>query len=185
MLGSAPWLVPALARRYLRRMKLERLLFLMIVAGAVGTACSADWAPEPSGSGGSGGAKWMTGAVDTTSSGQSGSGTSGTGFSATSGGGGGDPASCAAMGECGNFGAGCIKCAAKVACSVEYDACFNDAPCKAYSLCIDACGPKDLDCAQLCVNQSPGGASEYQALIHCVLCGDCSTLCEHAPETCK
>lgn len=185
-LVTAPWLVPARARRYVRRMKLERLLFLMIASGAIGAACSADWAPEPNGSGGSTGETGTTGATDTGSTGQSGSGTSGTGSSGTSSGvGGGFPASCADTGECGNFGAGCIKCAAKVACSAEYDACFNDAPCKAYSLCLDDCGPKDLDCAQLCVNQSPEGAAEYQALIHCVLCGDCSTLCEHAPDTCK
>ncbi len=95
------------------------------------------------------------------------------------------PANCADTGECGNFGAGCIKCAAKAACSVEYDACLNDAPCKAYSLCLDKCGPKDLDCAQLCANESPSGAAEYQALTRCVLCGDCAALCDHAPDTCK
>lgn len=185
--GSAPRLVPLLARRYLRAMKLDCLLFLMIAAGAVGTACSAD--AEPIGTGGFGGqvvGSVGTGTGEATATGQSGSGTSGPSSTGTSGGSGGAfPTNCADTGECGNFGAGCIKCAAKAACSAEYDACFNDAPCKAYSLCLDKCVPKDLECAQLCANESPSGAAEYQALTRCVLCGDCAVLCEHAPDTCK
>lgn len=171
-------------------MKLERLLFLMIAAGVVGTACGAELSsPTSSGVGGSGGGL-ETGTVGTTTAGQTGSATGsatsgGSGGSGSGGGGGAFPADCAEMDSCGNFGAGCIKCASKVACSAEYNACFDHAPCKAYSFCIEQCGPKDLDCLQQCENQNPGGAAEYQALIHCVICGDCATLCDHAPDTCK
>ena len=124
------------------------------------------------------------------SAGQTGSGSGWAGSSGTSGGGvggggGAFPADCAETGSCGNFGGGCIKCASKVACSVEYNACFDHMPCKSYSFCLEQCGPKDLDCLQQCENQNPGGAAEYQALIHCVICGDCATLCDHAPDTCK
>jgi hypothetical protein len=101
------------------------------------------------------------------------------------GGGGSDPTDCAASTTCGNFGDGCIKCAAKTACAAEYKVCFEDAPCKAYSLCIEPCGAKDINCVQLCANQSPAGATEYQALSRCVICGDCVTLCDHAPDTCN
>ena len=187
----APWLVPPRAQRYLQKMMLERLLFLTIAAGAVGTACGADLSsPSTGGVGGSGGAL-ETETVDTASTGQSGSGTGVAGSTATSGSGVGGvvggalPADCAEMDSCGNFGAGCIKCASKVACSVEYHACFDHAPCKAYSFCIEQCGPKGLNCLQQCENQNPDGAAEYQALIHCVICGDCATLCDHAPDTCK
>lgn len=114
----------------------------------------------------------------------------GTGSTGTSGSGGGGSGAggamdCAASTTCGNFGAGCIKCAAKTACAAEYKACFDDAPCKAYSLCIAPCGAKDINCLQQCMNQSPGGATEYQALSRCVICGDCVTLCDHAPDTCN
>ncbi|MEO5730520.1 MAG: hypothetical protein ABI134_14905 [Byssovorax sp.] len=185
---TAPWLVPPRAQRYLQRMKLERLLFLMIAAGAVGTACGADLSsPSSSGVGGSGGGL-ETGTVGTTTAGQSGSATgsaTGSDGSGSGGGGGAFPADCADMESCGNFGAGCIKCASKVASNDEYHACFDHAPCKAYALCLEQCGPKDLDCLQQCENQNPGGAAEYQALIPCEICGDCATLCDHAPDTCK
>jgi hypothetical protein len=184
---TAPWLVPPRAQRYLLTMKLERLLFLMIAAGALGTACGADLASSSAGGVGGNGGALETSSVGATSAGQTGSGTGGAGSSATSGGGSGGafPANCAETGSCGNFGAGCIKCASKVACSVEYHACFDHMPCKSYSFCLEQCGPKDLDCLQQCENQNPGGAAEYQALIHCVICGDCATLCDHAPDTCK
>jgi len=185
---TAPWLVPPRAQRYLPRMKLERFLFSMIAAGAVGTACGADmWEPS-TGSGGSGGDIGTTGTAVTAGTGQTGSGVGGassTGTSDSGGGGGAFPADCAETASCGNFGAGCIKCASKVACSAEYHACFDHAPCKAYSFCADQCGPKQLDCMQQCENDNPDGAGEYKALIHCVICGDCAALCEHAPDICK
>jgi hypothetical protein len=170
-------------------MKLELLLFLMIAAGAVGTACGASGGPDlPTGAGGSG----STAVATATSSAQSGPSTgtgatsgSGTGVGSTGVGGGGGASSCAAAATCGNFGDGCIKCAAKTACAAEYTACFDDAQCKAYSACIEPCGVKQLDCLQLCQNQYPVGATEYQALTRCVICGDCVTLCDHAPDTCK
>ena len=172
-------------------MKLELLLFLMIAAGAVGTACGADAGPAmlpgPGGSAstsaGTVGSSAQTGdgATGTVTAGTSGSGTG----SGAGGGGGGAPSSCADTATCGNFGVGCIKCAAKTACAAEYTACFDDAPCKAYSTCIAPCGVKQLDCLQLCQNQYPAGATEYQALTRCVICGDCVTLCEHAPDICN
>ena len=181
-------LVPPRTRRYLLKMKLEPLLFLMIAAGAVGTACGADAGPSmPAGSGG--GTSTSVGTVGSTA--QTGSGASGTvaatgsGTGSGVGGGGGAPASCAATATCGNFGGGCIKCAATTACATEYTACFDDASCKAYSGCIEPCGPKQLDCLQLCENQNPTGAMKYQALIRCVICGDCVTLCDHAPDICN
>ena len=192
---TAPWLVPPRAQRYLPRMKLERLLFLIIAAGAVWTACGAyDEASSSAGGVGGSGSGGDDGAVVTagaTGSGQTGSGSGWSSSTGTSGGGGsGDdggvfPADCAETASCGNFGAGCIKCASQVACSAEYHSCFDHAPCKAYSYCIDQCGPKELDCMQQCENANPGGATEYKALIHCVICGDCATLCEHAPDICK
>jgi hypothetical protein len=175
-------------------MKLKLLFFSMIAAGAAGTACGAS--ASSSGTGevtGGGGSDGSTTTGDSATAAQSGSAQAGAGSSGTSGtsgaggggGGGGFPANCADTADCGNFGGGCIKCAAKSACAAEYQACFDDAPCKAYSLCIEPCGAKELDCLQKCQNQYPSGATEYQALIHCVICGDCSTLCVHAPDTCK
>jgi hypothetical protein len=117
-----------------------------------------------------------------------GTGSAGTSGSGGAGGGGdadGGAMDCAASTTCGNFGAGCIKCAVKTACAAEYKACFDDAPCKAYAVCIGQCPAKDINCLQLCMNQSPGGATEYQALTRCVICGDCVTLCDHAPDTCN
>jgi hypothetical protein len=170
-------------------MKLELLLFLMIAAGAVGTACGASdqGPPGPPGSGGSGSTSTVTTGTSVTSgAGVTGSGSSGTsGSGGSAGGGGGFPTDCAATATCGNFGGGCIKCAAKTACVAEYQACFSDAPCKAYSLCIEPCGAKELDCLQACENQYPTGATEYQALSRCVICGDCAALCEHPPDTCN
>ena len=183
---AVPSLVPLLARRYPRKMKPELLLFLMLAAGAVGTACGAD-AGSSSTAGAGGGDSTTVGTVGSSS--QTGVGSSGTGAGAGTtsgaGGSGGGPADCAATAACGNFGGGCIKCAAKTACAAEYTACFNNAPCKAYSACIEPCGVKDVDCLQQCQNQSPTGATEYLALIRCVICGDCVTLCEHAPDTCN
>jgi hypothetical protein len=171
-------------------MKLELLLFLMIAAGSVGTACGASASSSGAGAGpgGFGGSGESTSTGDSATAAQTGSAQSGTGSSGTGavgGAGGGFPTDCAATATCGNFGAGCIKCAAKTACATEYQACFDDAPCKAYSACIEPCGAKQLDCLQLCANQYPGGATKHQTLIHCVICGDCSTLCEHSPDTCK
>ena len=139
------------------------------------------------GVGGSGGDVGTTGTAAATSGGQTGSGAGGDGAGSggTGGGGGAFPADCAETASCGNFGAGCIKCATKEACSAEYHACFDHAPCKAYSLCVDPCGPQDLDCMEQCENQNHVGAAQYQALIHCVICGDCATLCDHAPDICK
>ncbi len=118
-----------------------------------------------------------------------GGGATGTGPASTSGGSGGAgsgyPADCATTAECGNFGGGCIKCASKTACVAEYEACFDDVPCKAYSLCIEPCGAKELDCLQQCQNSYPSGATKYQALTRCVICGDCVTLCDHAPDICN
>lgn len=173
-------------------MKLERLLFSMIAAGVVGTACGAydEGSASMGGVGGSGGDVGTTGTAAATGSGETGSGvgagSGGTGGDSDSGGGGGAfPADCAETASCGNFGAGCIKCVTKAACSAEYHACFDHAPCKAYSYCIEQCGPKALDCMQQCENQNASGAAEYKALIHCVICGDCATLCDHAPDICK
>jgi hypothetical protein len=169
-------------------MKLELLLFLMIAAGAVGTACGADAGPEMPGSGGSGSTSTGTSAMASaaqTGSGSTGTGSASTGGSGGNGSGGGEPIDCAATATCGNFGGGCIKCAAKKTCVAEYKACFDDAPCKAYALCIEPCGAKELDCLQQCQNTYPSGATEYQALTRCVICGDCVALCDHAPDICN
>ncbi len=168
-------------------MKLEFLLFLMIAAGAVGTACGASQQSGAVSAGSGGGGSTATGTSGTSTG--SGTGTGSTGTSGTSGGSGGGgsglPTDCAAAATCGNFGDGCIRCAAKTACAAEYQACFDNAPCKAYSLCIEPCGSKDVDCLQLCENQNPSGATEYQALSRCVICGDCAALCEHPPDACN
>jgi len=164
-------------------MKLELLLFLTIAAGA---ACGADAGSSSAGGvGGGGGGGGQMGTGQAATSGQTAEGAAtGTSGGAT-GAGGGSPVSCADTAECGNFGGGCVKCASKSSCAAEYQACFDDMPCKSYSLCIAPCGAKELDCLQACETQFPNGATEYQALTRCVICGDCMALCEHAPDICK
>ena len=168
-------------------MTLERLLFLMIATASAGTACSVTAGSSSAGSGGGGDFDGQTG-TGPPAAGQTGtgSGTSdGAGGGSGAGGSGGFPADCADSTECGNFGGGCVKCASKSSCETEYVACFGDLPCKSYSFCITSCAAKDLDCVQVCENQFPSGAAEYQALTRCVVCGDCVALCEHAPDICK
>jgi hypothetical protein len=165
-------------------MKLELLLLLMIGAGAAGTSCGADaGSSSVGGVGGGGGSGGQMGTATGATSGQIAVG----GATGTSGGGvgGGFPANCADTLECGNFGAGCVKCASQSSCAIEYQKCFKDEPCKSYSVCIAPCGVKELECLQACATQFPNGAVEYQALTHCVICGDCVALCDHAPDLCK
>jgi hypothetical protein len=173
-------------------MKLEHLLFLMIATAAGGAACSVAESSSSTGSfGGGGGGDFdgQTGTGPPATSGSTDSAPSATGVGAGGvgggGGGGGFPANCADTTECGNFGGGCVKCASKSSCAAEYQACFGDLPCKSYSFCVTSCAAKDLDCLQVCENQFPSGAAEYQALTRCVICGDCVALCEHAPDICK
>jgi hypothetical protein len=163
-------------------MKLEHLLFLMIATTAAGTACSVTADSSSAGSFG-GGLEGPTG-TGPPAPGQTGSGSGGADSSGL-GGSGGFPSSCADTVECGNFGGGCVKCASKSSCVAEYQACFEDLPCKSYSLCIAPCGTKELECLQACENEFPTGSAKYGALTRCVICGDCVALCDHAPDICK
>jgi hypothetical protein len=162
---------------------------------AIVAAAAAGWAAGCSASAGAGSAGTMGAGGSSTSSVQSsvatgtGPGPSSTGTGSGGGGAGGEsadggPQGCGAL-ECGTFGSGCVKCAASGACAAEYQKCLDDAQCKAYSDCVAPCSDKGLDCQQACATQFPKGVSEYDALTHCVLCGECTAVCMHAPDLCK
>jgi hypothetical protein len=72
--------------------------------------------------------------------------------------------------------AACAQCAAQIDCAAPLSTCQASAACVAIDQCVDLCGA-DLGCKQQCVNNNPGGATDYEAATRCVYCSSCPDDC--------
>jgi hypothetical protein len=69
----------------------------------------------------------------------------------------------------------CAECAQNGPCLPEVDACFNDPACFDLVNCTANCF--DQACIDVCKQQNPGGAPEYDAAITCIGCDQCANDC--------
>src|SRR5690242_14137467 len=63
--------------------------------------------------------------------------------------------------------AACTLCAQNGPCSTLQSACDANSQCLAIDQCYGICG-SDASCRQQCVSASPGGVSDYGALLTCI-----------------
>ena len=96
----------------------------------------------------------MSGSTSTGSSGNSSS------VSSSSGGGG-----CDFTGDCGL----CSECAQNGPCVNQLSSCGSNPECAGIVNCINACSPDDAVCQQGCVDELPGGQSDFFALLDCIM----------------
>ncbi|MFO0586534.1 MAG: hypothetical protein U0441_03310 [Polyangiaceae bacterium] len=161
-------------------------LALFLAAASLLLGCGAsDGAGSFGGEGGEGG-----GASTSTPTDQGGSSDGGTSTftssggggtsTATGGAGGGLPATCDAIGVCGNTGGGCVGCAVAGPCADAYSACFASDDCVKYQECVTPCAA-DAACEAACELQTPAGKAPYDAFAQCVLCDQCPASCGSAP----
>lgn len=94
----------------------------------------------------------------------------------------GGPATCDAVGTCGDYSTGCVGCAVSGPCAQQFSVCESSPACVGYSNCLSACA--DPACYDMCETQHATGATEYSDLVSCVICQECSASCNGAQTGC-
>jgi hypothetical protein len=76
----------------------------------------------------------------------------------------------------------CLACEQQAemgACSSETNACFADASCTGFLMCVSKCAAGDTACRSACATQYPTGATEADTVRSCICanCASCATQC--------
>jgi hypothetical protein len=148
-----------------------RLIVTWLAVALLLAGCRSESGPSEVGAGGYGGQPEVGGA-----------GGSPAGTVSSIGSGGAMP--CDSLGDCGNFGRGCVNCAVTTACRDVYEGCFYSTSCVQYAVCVEMCTADDLACVDSCRTAYPGADQTYDALVLCVLCDECSISCQTSPTVC-
>lgn len=65
-------------------------------------------------------------------------------------------------------------------CTQDVIDCFNNGQCSDYVNCIQSCSTQS--CVQMCTNDNPSGAQQYQGIFTCICTGPCATECATDPQ---
>jgi hypothetical protein len=80
---------------------------------------------------------------------------------------------CSSAADCSS----CVNCALVNPCAALYNACIQDPYCNSVDQCFATCSGVDASCKQDCLTNNANGAAQYQGVLQCVYCQQCSKGC--------